>query len=283
MKFKTVFILFNIVLIVSFMFILLLPVLMIGPDYFVLLLSKTWYAAVFFVAALAGVNVYFGRNWRVYTLLEAERWSEVIEYLEARISSQRRAGKACLRTLLSTYLATSDMAGVAKLETLVRARRPRLLARFALQFGIPYLLSGDPKQGESYFGDMCRIPGVREKGWLQWNYAFCMMQQGQSDVAKAELLAVLKSRPKTPLAVITLYLLNGLISPDSEEALWLNDRIREYRRKIGKHRWAKVVDRAGDNVQVLVLAKILDVAAKWLFGEPRAIDVSKRDSSSPGE
>ena len=71
--------------------------------------------------------------------------------------------------------------------------------------------------------------------------------------------------------------------PDSEEALWLNDRIREYRRKIGKHRWAKVVDRAGDNVQVLVLAKILDVAAKWLFGEPRAIDVSKRDSSSPGE
>jgi hypothetical protein len=59
MKFKTIYILFNAVILLSFGFIFLMPLFLLGTDYFALFLSKNWIAGVLFLLTLIIINGYF--------------------------------------------------------------------------------------------------------------------------------------------------------------------------------------------------------------------------------
>ena len=72
LKFKIIFISFNILLVFSFLIIFLLPVFMLGSEYALQFLQSSWWVAVIFLVILVFINLIYFLNRRILTYLEDE-------------------------------------------------------------------------------------------------------------------------------------------------------------------------------------------------------------------
>ncbi|MBN1834220.1 MAG: hypothetical protein JW820_00140 [Spirochaetales bacterium] len=270
MKFRTVYILFNAVILLSFAFIFFLPLLMLGPDYFSLFVSRNWVAGALFAATLVIVNVYFLRNWRLFRLLEQEDWPAVIRVLEERVLTRRRLSRSNVKMLVNAYLITSRLQELRELAGLVEEHRPGLMRRFALHFGVPYLLREEPAAAEGYFGRVREIKGVADRDWLAWNYGFALLQQKRLDPARAVLLGILDRRPEPVLELLTLYILRSALGEEEQ----VRERVRTGRdalaRRFTPETWKRRLESGSKNLEVVLLSPILRDAGAWLFAPPEA-------------
>lgn len=269
MKLKAIAILLNAVLLAAFVVIFLLPLLLIGGDYFSLFWARNWPIAVVFLAALAGVNGYFLLNWRLFTALEKEDWPATAAILEGRIFRRGLASAGAVRMLLTTYLVGSHTESVLALEAYLRKRRPRLLGRFSLQFGIPHLLSQEHGESEKFFSFLLVQPGLREKDWVLWNRAFTLVQAKKDGEAKKDLLPLLNAGTDPVLRLLALYLLDVLARKDSQAA----EKVREGREQMRARHTAeslgRMLEKNGENIEVAVLSQMLTDASRWLFAPAR--------------
>lgn len=265
MKFKTIFIIFNSVLVFSFLFIFFMPLVLLGGEYFSIFASKNWIAAILFLTTLIIINVYFISNWKLFSLLEGENWPELIMYLEDRILFKSIIRAGTLKMLINAYLITSNTQKIVKLESHVKEKRPSLLKNFALQFGIPYLLKSEPEVSEKYFGRILSEPGVKNRGWIRWNYAFSLMQQKQFEAARVELLNLFDSSRDPLLKLLTLYMLDSYSGSDPE----LEEKIRRSKIRLkeqySEDKWREKINRGSKNMQVIILSQIIRDATRWLF------------------
>ncbi len=213
MKFKTLYILFNAVIVAAFLIIFLLPLALLGADYFRLFAQKNWIAGVLFLATLIIINGYFALNWKLFRLLEREDWPALIRHLEDSIYRRGRITKSSCRLLLNAYLIRGSTEPIAALEARVRRDRPGLLPALALPFGLPYLLRGDPQAAAEYFGPLAAEDGVADRGWIRWNYAFSLMQLKKQGEAGAELQNLLRQRPAPELRLLESVHAGGLPQP----------------------------------------------------------------------
>lgn len=271
MRFKTVYILFNAVIVASFALIFLMPLFMLGSEYFALFASKNWLAGVLFLATLLIINGYFLLNWKLFGLLEREDWHGVIRLLEERILARPgrvRAGLPAggrLRMLINAYLVTSQLERMAELEARLRRDAPALLARFALPLGIPYLLRGDPLEAEKYFGRFLQQPRVAHLPWLRWNYAFALLQQKQVPAARTTLLELLGAKVDPVLRLLTVYMLSSLAKADPDTAAVVDGERAALRARYSPERWRRVA--GGKHIQMILLTPIIQEARDWLLGE----------------
>ncbi len=265
MKFKTIFILFNSVIVAAFLFIFLLPLALLGPEYFRLFAQKNWIAAALFAATLLVINGYFFYNRKLFRLLEREDWPALIRLLEDSIFRRGRLRRNSCRLLLNAYLITANTAPIAALEARVRRDRPALLKPLALLFGLPYLLRAEPEAAEAYFGPLASEPGVADRPWIRWNYAFSLMQRKNYDRAKQELLALLAERPEPVLRLLTIYLLDSYAQAHPEVRQSVERGREELARRWSPEQWRHRLENAGGNPQVSLLAPILREAREWLF------------------
>ena len=132
MRFKTIFIIFNIVIIISFLFIFFMPLLLLGVGQFDDFLAKNWISGVLFVLALGGFNAYFIRNWRLFELLEKEDWQSLIAYLEEAIYDKRRINRRHTKILINSYLVTSNTDAILKLGAFLSEQKPEIVPSFAI-------------------------------------------------------------------------------------------------------------------------------------------------------
>jgi hypothetical protein len=288
MKFKTVYILFNVVIVASFAVIFLMPLIMLGPDYFALFASKNWLAGLLFLATLIIINGYFLYNWKLFQLLEREDWHGVIRLLERRILGQPgrvRAGLpggGRLRMLINAYLVTSQLDRLADLEVRLRQDGPAQLARFALPLGIPYLLRGDPLEAEKYFGRFLQQQGVAHLPWLRWNYAFALLQQRQVPAARTSLLDILAARADPVLRLLTVYILSSLTTDEPRTAAVVERERAALRGRYSPQRWRRIA--GGKHIQMILLTPIIKDALDWLLGESPspAAGPSSASPAAPG-
>lgn len=268
MKFKTLYIVFNAVIVAAFLFIFLLPLALLGADSFRMFARHNWLAALLFAVTLIIINGYFAFNWKLFSLLEREDWPQLIRHLEA--SSRRGLRRGTCRLLLHAYLLTGDTGPVAALEARVRRERPGLLKALALPFGLPYLLRGDAEAAAAYFGPLADSPGVSDRGWLAWNLAFSLMQLKRYEEALAGLTGLLDRRPEPALHLLTLYLLDTFSArqPEVGQRVELGrDRLRRLDSPAG---WQRRLESGGGNPQLALLAPTLREAREWLFSDRAA-------------
>ena len=276
MKFKTLYILFNAVIVTAFLFIFLLPLALLGVDYFRLFAQKNWIAGALFLATLIIINGYFAFNWKLFRLLEREDWPALIRFLEDSIYQRGRLRKSSCRLLLNAYLLTGKTEPMAALEARVRRDRPGLLPALALPFGLPYLLRGDPEAAAAYFGPLAGERRTAERGWIRWNYAFSLMQLKKHEQAGAELEGLLAERPAPELRLLSLYLLGSFARPELRE---LAARGREeLAARFTPEQWRKRQEAGGGNPEVTLLAPILREAREWLFGGESSGNAAERKS-----
>jgi hypothetical protein len=265
LKFKTLYILFNAVIVVAFLFIFLMPLALLGVDYFRLFAQKNWLAGLLFLVTLVIINGYFALNWKLFRLLEREDWPALIRHLEQALNRRGRLGRSSCRLLLNAYLITGRTEPIAALEARVRRDRPALLPALALPFGLPYLLRGDPQAAADYFGPLAGRKGVADRGWIRWNYAFSLMQLKRQEEAGRELQGLLAEGPAPELRLLSLYML--VACPDAELRAEAERGRQELAGRLTPEQWRRRLEGGGGNPQVTLLAPILREAREWLLGE----------------
>jgi hypothetical protein len=266
MKMKTIFILLNAVLAVAFLVIFFTPLALLGVDWFNVFWTSNWPIAIVFIVTLGAVDAYFLSNWRLFTSLEKENWAEVAAFLEAHVFKGRWIRAAHVRLLLNTYLVTSNTEGVLALEAFLSTRRPILVPRFSLAFGIPHLLAADPADPEAFFSRMLGQPRLSDPDWVRWDHAFSLLQLKRADDARAELHG-LAGRTKEPvLLLLSLYLLDAASGRGGDpETAAARDGLRAAHTPAS---FEKAMRKSEGNIQVVVLSRLLQDAVQWLFAEP---------------
>jgi hypothetical protein len=269
MKLKAIFLMLNAVLCVAFLVLFLLPFLLIGGDYFALFWARNWAIAVVFLAALAAVNAYFLLNWGLFAALEKEDWARTAAILEGRIFRRGWAFGTSVRMLLTTYLVGSDTESIRALEAYLRKRRPRLIGRFSLQFGIPYLLMKDPLESEKFFGSLASTRGVRDRGWVRWNRAFSLVQAKREQEAKQEILPLLDGVVDPVLRLLSLYLLDVFARRDGEAEDRVAAERKLLRARYTPESFRRIVEKGRENIEAAVLSRLVEDAEEWLFTTAR--------------
>lgn len=271
MKFKTIFILFNIIIIISFLFIFFMPVLMLGTAYGLSFWQKNWPLAIFFMAILSAFNLFFIANWRVFSLIESEQWDELNKVLGHRLFEKRSFSRRNVRLYVNACLLRSDSAAIERLQHALEEHKPGLLKREATLFGTAWLLRNDPVGAEAFLGQWLSQKGVDNHAWLRFYYAFSLILQKRAAEASPHLEALLASGDKV-LALLAAYLFGSLCavaSSDTAETQRIQSMAEARRQELAQtftaERWSKETERSKAEVHVVVLTKLIDEAGGWMF------------------
>jgi hypothetical protein len=268
MKWKAMLALFDGVLAACFLAIFLMPLAALGGGFFALFWRRNWPVAVVFLAVLAAVNAWFIANRRMIGLLQAGDWPALAALLEERVFHSRVPRSLHVGLLANAYLATSNTDGLAGLEVFVVKCRPRLAARHTLAFGIPHLVAGDPAAAEAWFAARLDERGLRDRDWVRWNRAFCLVQLRRTAEARAELDALADSRDPV-LAMLSLYLGDACAANDPAAAERAAAGRRALIHRVPADRMRRICSEGGGNVEVAVLSDLIGKAQTWLYaGDP---------------
>ena len=267
MKFKTIYILFNAVIVISFGFIFLMPLLLLGSDYFTLFVSKNWIAGVLFLVTLIIINGYFLGNWKLFRLLENEDWHGLIRLLEQRVYQKGRMRRGSIKMLINAYVVTSGVDKISELESHLRENKPSILKTYALQFGIPYLLTmkDDPKSAETYFGRAAELKSIPHRDWLRWSYASSLLLQRQFEAAKVTLLDLLDSDPDPVLELLTVHGLSFFTPVDAGVAERVESERKRLAGRFTQEQWDKKIESNSRHIQIVLFNGIIRDAKTWLF------------------
>jgi hypothetical protein len=264
-RFRVLFALFNIVILAACAVIAVLPLVVMGGEYADLFWRSIWPLGIVMVVLLAAINTYFGVNWRLFGLIEREDWSGLIDYLEADVTSGRRAGSRRVHYLIYAYVGTEQPERITVLEHKLREHRPSLVGRFALEFGVPYLLRNEPAAMERYYGEMTERADCSEPLWVRWGYAFALSQQRRNDDARAELSVIAPEAKDPILKLLTAYLLDTIGARD-ETRIMVNQLRSQVRSQLAGQRWERELERRRASLHVLVLLRLISDARAWAFG-----------------
>lgn len=267
MKFKAVFILFNAVVLLSFLFVFLMPLFFLGWEYTQLFWAENWYLALIFVAILAGLNGYFVANWKLFTLLEGEQWGELAKYLETRIFEENRYRPQEVRLLIHSYVALNRPMDIAGIEEHLRERKPALLERFSLALGVPHLLSNDGEEITRYYGEMRERAPRGKRQWASWAYGFGLMLSSRTEEAKPVLRGIAENPREPLLQLLALYLLDAFREQDDEIRDLLSVQCGELRKRMSRGRLEGRLDRSRGELHVLVVSKLIQSAVDWCYKE----------------
>jgi len=275
MKFRTIFILFNIVIVASFLFVFLLPLFLLGGDTSLAFWSGNWYLAIFFVALIAALNGFFLANRKVFVLVEREDWTALSAYLGERIYAKGIFKASHIRLLINAYLLQSNVDAIEKLEIELANKRPKLLRREALLFGVTRLLRNMPAEAEAFFARYLEAKEVESRDWLRFDYAFSLALQKRVSDALPFLREASRSRDAI-LSLLGAYLLGTLgiaAATSEEERTEIRAEAEASRARLRKRfpgpRWSSEVERAKNEVHIVILSKLIDDAGRWLFSADR--------------
>ncbi|MDR1898412.1 MAG: hypothetical protein LBQ55_00200, partial [Treponema sp.] len=190
MKFKSIFIIFNIITIIFLLIIGLMPLVMLGPGFVRIFWRSGWPLILILVLALVLLNAFYLSRRRLYRLLEREDWPALADYLESAVIRRGRYSPRLVRLLANTYLVMSDSAAVNSLEARVAAAKPALLETDALVFGAARILGGDLAGAAKFFAARLEKARGGNREWVRWYYGFSRLLNRQFKEAAEEFKAL---------------------------------------------------------------------------------------------
>ena len=262
MKFKIIFILFNVVILFSFLIIFFMPLAMLGWDYTREFWIGNWYLPLIFLVVMGLLNGYFLMNWRLFSLLEREEWGGIIGYVLDRLRAGR-IRRSEIRICINAALVSLRLEAISEIESLLREKRPQLLGDFALSLGIPYLLKNDPAGAENYFREFLELRG-KDGPWITWCYGFALLLQRKLEEAKVQFLALTESGDPL-LLLLSAYMLDTCAGDDPEAAARREEMAEKLRGKYVRSALEKEIEKAKSAVHIVILSKVVDEAVDWLY------------------
>lgn len=269
MKFKIIFLFFNLVIIISFLVIFFMPLIMLGGDYAGDFWKDSWFLPVLFLLAVVGIDSYFFYNWKLFRYLEEEDWERAIEYLEGRLESTGRISASRLRILINTYILKSRIESLETLEAKVREKVPKLHSRYALSLGIPKLLKTDAEGLEFFYGPLREKPR-KDQDWIRYLYSFALLLQERREEAREELKTIIEGPKSRPVVLLmALYSLSPFSAMDQETASFVSDHCARLKERYSRPAMEKEIQKSREQLVPIMMGKLTEEALQWLYQTPR--------------
>lgn len=264
MKFKTIFFLFNGIILFSFLFIALMPLFVLGGEYTRIFWEENWFLALIFIVFISVLDGYFIINWRMFSLLEREDWPGLTAYLEDEVYEKNKINSRNIKMMVNTSLTISNLDKISRLEKEVCEKKPALLSQHGILLGIPYLLNQNRDEGKVFYQRCINEGSKKDLPWLHWCFAFLLLSGQELDEARPYLTDLSVSAGEPILKLLSIYLLST-VTPEGDEVLKSSRSsfLETYpdRKSLEKH----VARSKANNVVVLLLSSILDDSQKWLY------------------
>jgi hypothetical protein len=273
LKFKSIFIIFNILIIFFLVIIGLLPFIILGQGFAGGFWRSAWPLGAVLLLALIALDIFYFANRKLFRLLEREDWPALADYLESRVIRKGRYSPRLVRLLANTYVVMSDPVSVMNLENKLSLAKPRLVERNALIFGAAHILGGDPAGAVKFFS--ARIEKGLVKGqdalWVRWYYGFSLLQSRQFDKAAAEFRVLAFESADARVAGLSAYFLSANIMKNSSDPLDNKQASEEGRRRVREtvknlREWEAETAKIETEVHAAILRNYLGEAGAWLFG-----------------
>jgi hypothetical protein len=272
LKFKSIYIIFNISIVFFLLAVGLLPLFILGPDFARGFWAIGWLLFVILFLALAGLNVFYFSRRRLYYLLEREDWPALQEYLEQRVISRGRYSPRMVQLLANTYLVMSDSAAVTALENKTAIAKPALIEANALVFGAARILGGDPAGAAGFFS--LRLAGGKAKDlqWVRWYYGFALLLNRQFDKAAAEFTVLAAESADALITGLSAFFLADTLQKYTENPEVCEAKAREGRERVRYSLktikgWNREAAKIETEVHAAIIKQYIGQAGAWLFGE----------------
>ncbi len=277
-KFKLIFFLFNFIILLSFAVVLFMPIILLGPEYTRTFWSSTWYLPLFFLLTIGAIDGYFLAHWRLLTLLEEENWGELIEYLEEQCLRKGRLSGQFVRTLINAYFITNNVSRIEFLEKELREKKPALVKKFALQFGIPKMLHNDPDDIVRYFEEF-KDAHTPKRDWLRFLYSFGLLMKRENTEGREVLLGIIRNTKDPVLRLLSIYTIDPFKTVDDEVLSLVGKGREELSSRYSRTALEREMNKQRDNVALLVLGRLVSDALDWLYGKETISNKETEESS----
>jgi len=234
-------------------------------DQFMLSMTKTWFALAVFLVILGLFNAYFAINWNFFHLLEKEDWYGLIKHMEYKIYTKRSINRYNVKFLINFYICTSNIDGIFRLKDYLKTNKPILIGFFAIQFGIPYLLSQKYEEAKDFFEKLLTLRSTRGKDWIKWNYGISLMKCNKADNAKSEFLSLLSFKNDPIVYLLSLYMLNSLKDSDTTVKRVISKASNDFKQHFSPETWKKRVANKNANIEVVSLRNVIQEASDWIY------------------
>jgi hypothetical protein len=269
LRFRSVFILFNIIILFFLVFIALVPRFFLGNELSFAFLRSIWPLAGLLAAILAGLDVFYFSNRRLYALLEKEDWPALVQFLEGKVITRSNYRPQLVRLLANSYLVLSDPASVIELENRLSVARPSLIEENSLIFGIARILGKDHAGAAVFFSR--RLDSARNGDWIRFYRGFAALLNADFETAANDYV-VLASESRIPLVIgLAGYFLSGAL----KKALYARAAECDRASAIARERvkkglpaqkdWNREVSRSLGEIYAAVISKYIGSAGQWLY------------------
>lgn len=272
MKFKTIFFLFNAIILLSILFFILMPVFLLGGDGLPLFWQNTWYFFLVFVIVLLVFDVFFLMNWKLYQLLEKENWEELYHYLRNLILVKKKLSRRNTRLYVNCCVLASKGEKIADIADILKQEKPQLHQQLSVNFAIPLLLEKDYQKAEQYYLDWKDKTLPQLRAWHLWAAGLCQMMSRKVDEAWNNFYQASQDEKASPLVALISIFLAEILPVSTKEAE--TEKIDQQREELAKQYyspalWEKQIkkEKEGNLLITLFYGKIQE-AVEWLLEGP---------------
>jgi hypothetical protein len=226
---------------------------------------------VILAAIMAGFDVFYLRNRRLYALLEKEDWPALVTYLEDRVIRQGKYTPRLVRLLANTYLVLSDSSAVMSLENKAAMAKPSLVDKNALIFGTARVLGRDFTGAVRFFEARQNSVNSGQRQWVCWYFGFSLFLSRQYDKAAEEFSRLAEVSNDGIITGLSAYFLSTISKKSAPEKLKsLNEDAIHGKERVLKalptqKNWTKETGRINGEIHIAVLSQHIEAAGKWLY------------------
>jgi len=272
LKFKSIFILFNAVIILSFCFVFAMPFFALGADFALNFWKTSWPLGLLLLLILEGFDSFFMTNVKLFELLEREDWPALVQYLEDRVIKQHRYSQRLVKLLIHSYLVMSEPQSVISLEEKLKKEKPQLLALNTLLFGLSHVLKGDHVGATALYLEQEKNRGLKNE-WERWYLCFALLLQQKFTDAADRLIALAQNGKDSLVCALSALFLKDTIQKAVPEKAEIAKEAAEIAKKRirqvlpNRQAWNKELGKAQGEIYVIILGKSLEDAARYIYEE----------------
>jgi len=263
MKFKLIFGLFNVIILIAFLFVFFMPIFVIGIDPTLDFWVKNWYIAILFLVVLAGLDSYFIRNWRLFDLLEKEDWQKLSEHLHTQIYDKGATNEQNIRMLCNALVILGKSQAIKDLEQFLRNRKPMLVQKHAVLLGLPYLIDHDGQALVTFFEPMAADSKLKDIAWIKFFYVFGLMSNARMEEARPLVKELCLQTQDRVVQLVAMYLVSSTIDEGDIELVAARNA---FKTQIKLDSCTKMIEQGKDLMHIVLLAKIMLYPARdWMY------------------
>ena len=271
MKFKSIFILFSITLLLFIAVLVFLPLIILGPSISGSFWRMNWPLILVLVLLYVFFNIFYFTNRRLFLLLEKEDWPALVHFLEDRVIQKGRYSPRLVRLLANSYLVLSDAAAVMSLENKAAVAKPSLLNTNALVFGTARILGKDISGAVRFFDSRKDKVSAGLREWVKWYYGFALLLDRQFEKSGEEFSQLARDSKDGVIVALSSYFLSETI------ARVLPGKEPEFREisSAGRERvlkalptlanWNKEISRLSTEIHAAALTRYFEETGAWLY------------------